>query len=173
MLDDDDDDDSIGVNVFGIGGGVELPIGGVCSIYRSRWLCMTEELSLVFGCCCFCYHFCCCHRFMTVIIGSRLRRRFVIGGQRCVLLACGRGDRVAPVCCSPRLVRWLSSSVVGGSCIWCPLLVAFSSTQLDGGFNGAPDRRTCLCLAVPCSNAVVAPRDLSLSGCAGFFFDAV
>ena len=32
MLDDDDDDDSVGVNIFGIGGGVELPTGGVCSL---------------------------------------------------------------------------------------------------------------------------------------------
>jgi len=32
MLDDDDDDDSVGVNVFGIGGGVEFPTGGVCSL---------------------------------------------------------------------------------------------------------------------------------------------
>ena len=32
MLDDDDDDDSVGVNVFGIGGGVEIPTEGVCSL---------------------------------------------------------------------------------------------------------------------------------------------
>ena len=37
----------------------------------------------------------------------------------------------------------------------------------DGGFIGAPGCRTCLCLATPCSAAVVAPRDLSLSGCPG------
>ena len=38
MIDDDYDDDSMGVNVFGIGGGVELPTGGLCSLYRGRWL---------------------------------------------------------------------------------------------------------------------------------------
>ena len=32
ILDDDDYDDYVGVNVFGIGGGVELPTGGVCSL---------------------------------------------------------------------------------------------------------------------------------------------
>jgi len=32
MLDDDDDDDFVGVNVFGIGGGVKLPTGGVSSL---------------------------------------------------------------------------------------------------------------------------------------------
>jgi len=80
MLDDDDDDDSVDVKVFDIGGGVELPTGGVCSLYRGRWLYMVEEPSLVFGCCCFCCHSCCRHRFVTVVIGSRLRRCFVIGG---------------------------------------------------------------------------------------------
>ena len=140
---------------------------------RGRWLCLAEEPSLVFECCCFCCHFCCRHRFVTVIIGSSLRRCFIIGGQRYVLLSSGHGDRAAPVCCHPRLVRWSSSSVFGMIFIWCLLSVAFSSTQLDGGFNGAPGRRTFLRLAAPCSNAVAAPRDLSSSGCAGFFFDAV
>jgi len=32
MLDDDDDDDSVGVNIFGIRGGVELPTGGLCTL---------------------------------------------------------------------------------------------------------------------------------------------
>ena len=32
MLSDDDDDDSVGVGVFGIGGSVELPTGGVYSL---------------------------------------------------------------------------------------------------------------------------------------------
>ena len=36
MLDDDDDDNSVSVNVFGIEGGVELPTGGLCSLYRGR-----------------------------------------------------------------------------------------------------------------------------------------
>jgi len=49
-----------------LGGVVELPTGGVFSLYRGRWLCMAEEPSLVFGCCCFYCHFRCHHRFVTV-----------------------------------------------------------------------------------------------------------
>jgi len=48
-----------------------------------------------------------------------------------------------------------------------------SLTLLDGGFIGDPNHRTCLHLAAPCSNVVVIPRDLSLSGYTGFFFDAI
>jgi len=100
-----------------------------------------------------------------------------------VLLARGRGDRVAPVRCCPRSVRWqrllLSAGVVfdvhcrllvlryslmgalmappaaglvfvwlrrvptrwllRGTCLHRAALVS-SSTQFDGGFNGAPGR---------------------------------
>ena len=91
---------SVGVGDFVIGVGVEFPTGDDLSLSLPWSLALLAEApSLLFGCCC-CCSCCCrfhCRRCTAVVIWLRLRRCVVICTRRCVLLACGCSDRVAPV----------------------------------------------------------------------------